>query len=160
MFNRYNNAVEFNGKAEDVLEVLAWFKELIYDKGAGWQMGGEKFSNISFLGDGRIWFESNGDSGPEILREIAEEFRVGFVHYFGKNSYYGEAVFSQGNLHITVLDEDDLGSIGYDETIMSYTVGQRPFANHRDAIDHLLAQKKLENQPGQNEADNYRGQKR
>ncbi|UOE47811.1 hypothetical protein MTO98_25715 [Mucilaginibacter sp. SMC90] len=160
MLNRYYNAVDFNGEELNVMEILAWFKELIYEKGARLSMGEEGLNNISFLGDGRVWFESTGEPATQRLREIAEEFSVGFLHYFGNNSTYGEAVYSQGKLDITLLDEDDLNTIGYDDTAMQYVVGGVPFTNHRQAIDHLLVKKKLDKQYQQRGAADHRARKR
>jgi hypothetical protein len=160
MTNWCQNVVTFFGKDEQVMDVLAYFNELIYHYGSGDLKDLDDFRHLSFLQDGRIWFESRGSPAIATLREIAEEFDVGFKHRFSDTNIYGEALRENNLMVLTVLDEEDLRSVGYDDDAMLYTVGKNVFPARKQALEYLLEEKRLALINNEHSQTRDRGRKR
>ncbi|WP_432328049.1 hypothetical protein ACRQ5D_34010 [Mucilaginibacter sp. P25] len=138
----YGNKVSFGGNEENILEVLAFFKEIIYNHSDGLSGYGD-FRNFGFLNDGRVVFESDGNSGINALKDVAEHFRVDFLLRFSNRYSYGEAVFTDGQLDVLVLDEAEMRLPAYNQELKAYTYGNLKFATHLQTLQYILDQKRL-----------------
>jgi hypothetical protein len=148
----YGNNVSFNGNERNVPEVLAFFKDIIYNRSGELTAYGD-FRNFSFLNDGRVSFESKGDPGIDALKEVAGHFQVDFLLRFASQDSYGEAYSINGDLDVLVLDEEEMRLPGYDKKRGVYTFENLDFETHSGTLDYILEQKRSkimeENDPKQ-----------
>lgn len=138
----YGNKVSFSGTEDNVLEVLAFFKDIICNRSEELSAYGD-FRNFSFLNDGWVTFESKSDPGIDALKEVAGHFHVDFLLRFASQNSYGEAVSIDGDLDMLVLDEVEMRLPGYDKKLDAYTFENLDFETHSGMLDYILEQKRL-----------------
>jgi hypothetical protein len=95
----------------------------------------------------RIMFETRSVPNTELLMEIADFYKAGFVVKFSEmaNGIYGEARYEGNTLTMVSLDVEDFKAIRYDKQKKGYPCGEDVFEFEGDLLDYILEQKRLNN---------------
>lgn len=92
---------------------------------------------------GVIQYETRWSPNIEIVKQIAEKYKVNFVHDYAElgNLVYGRATFSNQQLTNTFLNFEDFGKFDSDEETFTYDFENKIYGSEYDILDILLERK-------------------
>jgi len=151
MANWCYNWVEFTGSEFALTGVKLMFQELAKKEKAE-QQGQlpdfiEEKEGYFFdlqVEDEVIYYETKWSPNTDRVREIADQFDIGFIHNYQEsgNCIYGEASYKDQILTVVDLDLEDFNLYEYDEEKDTYTFEGQFFECSEEIQEILLERKK------------------
>jgi hypothetical protein len=92
-----------------------------------------------------LYYETRWAPNTEVLVEIARRYCTGFTHEYEEsgNLIFGRAVYRQGVLTDTALDNEDFDLYQYDEVKDSYLFEGSDYLSDTEILETLLERKSL-----------------
>lgn len=151
MANWCFNRVEFTGSEFALTGIKLLFHELA-EKGQAEQKGqlpefikdDEGYFFDIQCEDEVIYYETRWSPNTDILKKIADEYAVGFVHSYDEsgNCIFGEAIYKDGELKDLSLDFKDYDLYEFDEATDLYHFEGNAYESDEEILETLLERKK------------------
>ena len=155
MANWCSNSVAFEGNETSLEQVKLEFKkmqncenkencgqlpEFVSDKNRGYF-----FDILLEDGDCIFNYQTRWSPNTEILLQIAEYFKVDFIHNYEEigNQIYGVAVYSNSELTEIYLEEEDFEQYKYNEETDTYSFEEENYESDYEILEILLKRKIL-----------------
>ena len=153
MANWCSNSVAFEGNETSLEQVKLEFKkmqncenkencgqlpEFVSDKNRGYF-----FDILLEDGDCIFNYQTRWSPNTEILLQIAEYFKVDFIHNYEEigNQIYGVAVYSNNELSEIYLEEEDFEQYKYNEETDTYSFEEENYESDYEILEILLKRK-------------------
>lgn len=147
MANWCNNIVQFIGESQKIDEINWIFQAMVlFEKETRFGQlppfipaDEGHFINIS-VGGSTIYYETHSFPNTDVLVEIADHYRVGFMHHYREfgRKIFGEANYEHGKLEDVRLDKDD-----FERAERSGATLEEPiYGIDIEILQHILEQKR------------------
>lgn len=154
MANWCNNTVVFEGSEEAIKQIQQLFrvmkeKEEKTEEGQlpdfSNDINGGYFFNIywSEEDEGVFQYETKRSPNTEVLRNIAEQYKVNFIQDYEEmgNLMYGRASYQNGILDDVCLSDEELETYHYDELSDTYHFEGETYDSEYEILETLLERK-------------------
>ncbi len=153
MANWCSNTVAFTGKQSQLKKLKTLFTQMAEKEKA------ERKGQIPhFIKEDKDWlfeiswdfdtlyYETKWSPNIELIQEVATHYGVGFVYGYSEtaNGIFGEAIFENGVLQDTYLENSDFDQYEYVEETNAYTFENEVYESDLDILEILLERKKGE----------------